>query len=64
MAFGAGPPKPIKPPTPPTQADASVRNAGLRQSDSALGYASFVSTSSTGLKRKDKTSKSTLIGGA
>ncbi len=55
------PPKPIRPPSPPRNADPSVLYAGDRQSQ---GYDTMIQTSSTGLKRPATTGKRTLIGGA
>lgn len=50
------------PPAPaPTQADASVQAAG---NAAGSGYSSLVSTGASGLKRKARTAKSSLIGGA
>ncbi len=51
---------PPPPPSTPTSADASVIDAGQRQSS---GYSSLVSTTPSGLQRKAATAKTTLIGG-
>lgn len=58
--FGKKPDKPPPPPTTPTKADASIVEAGERAN---LGFSSFISTGTTGLARKAKTQKNTLIGG-
>jgi hypothetical protein len=59
------PPKPKKPPPPPTtptRADASVIDSGMQTS---AGYSSMIASgSSTGLTRKAKTQRGSLIGGA
>ena len=62
MSFGSVP-KPVAPPSSPISANASVREAGSRQSGN-MGYKSFIATSPNGLTRKDKTKKSSVIGGA
>lgn len=53
----AGPP----PAPPPTEADPSVQTAG---DSGTTGYTSLISTGPSGLKRKAKTQKASLIGGA
>lgn len=65
MSFGS-PPAPKKPPPPanaPTRADASVVNAGIRDT-TPRGFSSLVSSGPTGLSRRAETKKRTLIGGA
>lgn len=48
------------PAAPPTSADAGIS----APPNESAGYSSLVSTGPSGLKRKAKTSKSSLIGGA
>lgn len=50
------------PPTAPTRAESSLATAGLP--DGISGFRSLVSTSTSGLKRKAKTAKTSLVGGA
>jgi len=52
--------KPPKPPSTPTKADASVIDSGERVS---RGYTSMISTSPTGVQKKARGPKRTLIGG-
>jgi hypothetical protein len=57
---------PIAPPLPPppataTEANSSVQTAGER---AGSGFTSLISTGGGGLKRKAKTQKASLIGGA
>jgi hypothetical protein len=63
MSFG-GTPTPYKPPSTPLAANSSVREAGNRMASNMIGYKSFIATSSSGLKRKDKEAKTSVIGGS
>lgn len=63
MSLGGSVPEPKKQPAPPIQADASIREAGMRAADPRIGYESFISTTASGLKRKNADKKS-LIGGS
>lgn len=63
MSFGGGA-QPYKPPSTPVAANAAVREAGNRQMSNNIGYRSFVSTSSVGLKRKEGTQKTSIVGGS
>jgi len=60
--FAKKPKIPALPPPPnaPTEADASVINAGAP--DNTAGFASLINTSTTGLKRKAKTVKRRQLG--
>jgi hypothetical protein len=55
------PKTPPRPPSPASQADASVQFAGQ---DVNSGYSSLISTSSTGLSKRPDSNKRSLIGGA
>jgi len=60
--FGGGKaPKPKPAPTPAIKADSSILNAG--QNADVGGFSSLISTTGSGLKRKAKTKKTSLIGG-
>lgn len=64
--MGFSTPEPKKPPPPanaPTKANASVVNAGQRDT-SPRGFSSLISSGPAGLARRAETKKRTLIGGA